>query len=167
MPARKPTGAATRPATRMIGSSARIGCQPAYQRMRTTIPSPIPPKSGTIHTARARPPPRSRRLALPPPDGAGAWCRSCSVAVVAVNSGSPLARFLAGLDEELHECAELRRRERLRERLRHRVLREAGLDVRVRVHDRLPDERGERLVRLLRVRDELVEVGPDRPGRVR
>src|SRR5205814_5758217 len=95
MPARKPTGAATSAATSTIGSVRRIGCQPAAQRMSTTIPNPIAPKSGVIHRARTRPPPRSSRRQRPPPVGLGAWWTSCAVAVLVLKVGSPLrARLL-------------------------------------------------------------------------
>src|SRR5205807_4298388 len=165
MPARKPIGAVTSAETRTSGCVSMMGCQWAAQRMTTTSPKPNPAKSRVIHAARKNPARKSRRQ--PPLVGVGAWWRSWPVAVV-VNAGSSLrARVLGRLDEEGHERVELRLRNRLPERLGHHALRVAGLDVRVRVDDRLVDERLERLVRLLRVHDELVEIRPDGAGRVR
>src|SRR5215467_11368928 len=162
MPARKPIGAATSAETRTSGSVRRIGCQPAPQRTSTTIPKPIPPKRTNIQAPRRSPGPRNSRR-TPPPVGLGAWWISWAVAVVIFSlvSGSLATRFLGRLDEERHERVELLLREQMPEVLRHEVLRVTGLNVRIRVDDRLVDERLERLVRLLRVRDELVEVRPD------
>src|SRR5262249_58832723 len=69
--------------------------------------------------------------------------------------------FLGRLDEERDQRVELFLREQLAEVRRHEVLRIAGLDVFLRIHDRLADERGERLLRLPCVLDELVEIRPD------
>src|SRR5215471_18955843 len=146
MPARKPIGAVTRPATRTMASVRRIGCQPAPQRMSTTIPKPIAPNSGVIQSARRRPARVSRRQ---PPPAAGGACWTSWVAAVVVTFWSSLLRLLARLDQEPHQGVQLRLRERLAEVRRHEVLGIPRLDVRIRVDDRLVDERGERLVRLL------------------
>src|ERR1700744_2774765 len=111
MPARKPSGAATSAAMSTIGSVRRIGCQPAPQRMRTTIPSPIQPKRTTIHAPRRRPALYSSRQ---PPVGLGAWWTSWAVAAVVVTCCSFLpahpfliaylfTRLLGRLHEERHE----------------------------------------------------------------
>src|SRR6476646_11894571 len=158
MPARKPIGAETSAETRTSGCGSMIGCQSAAQRTRTTSPKPKPANRRVIQNARIHPAPRRCRRHLPWV-GLGAWWTSWPVTVV-VTLGSSLL-LLGGLDEELPEGVELRLRARLPERLRHHALRVAGLHVGVRVDDRLVDESGERLLRLLRVRDEVVEVRPD------
>src|SRR4051812_19968035 len=142
MPERKPTGAATSSETSTSGCQLRIGCQPPPQRASTTRPKPMPPKRAVIHAARIQPA-RSRYLTSP---------------------GSPL---FARADQILDECVELLLRERLAEGLRHDVLRVALLHVDVRIGDRRAHECIERLVRLLRVRRELVEVGAGRRRRSR
>src|SRR4051812_9965729 len=166
MPARKPTGAVTSAETSTSGSVRRIGCQLAPQRMRTTIPKPIPPKRTNIQAPRRSPGPRSSRRQ--PPVGLGACWRSWAAAVVVTLRSFLLlvTRFLRRLDEERDEGVELRLRQRLPECPRHDVLLVAGLGVGVRVDDRLVDERPERLVRRLCVRDEVVEVRPDLARRV-
>src|SRR5436853_7534977 len=103
----------------------------------------------------------------PPPVAGGAWWVSCAVSAVVTPDSPLLAGLLTRLDEERHEPVELRLRDARPERGRHDALRIAGLDVRLRVDDRLADERGERLVRLLRVGDELVEVRADRARSLR
>src|SRR5215831_9800782 len=143
MPARKPIGAETRAETRTSGSVRRIGCQPAPQRMRTTIPKPIAPKRTNIQAPRRSPGPRSRPRSGWAPDGRRGRLRSSS------RAGHPfllVTCFLGRLNEERHERIELLLREQLPEVLRHDVLRVAGLNVRIRVDDRLANERVERLV---------------------
>src|SRR2546421_4382834 len=71
------------------------------------------------------------------------------------------------LRQILHKRVELLLRKRLPERRRHDALREALLDVGVRVDDRLADERVERLSGPLRLGGELVEVRADLAGCVR
>src|SRR5438552_5002236 len=166
MPARKPIGAVPRAGARTRASVSMIGCQWAAQRTTTTSPKPKPANRRVIHAPRRSPAPRrSRRRRLL--GGDGAWWRSWLVSAVVVTRGSSLlAGLLTRLDEERHQRGELRLRQRRPERLRHDALRIPGLNVRVRVDDRLVDERGERLVRLLRVRDELVQIRPDRPRRL-
>src|SRR3954466_181971 len=154
MPARKPIGAETSAETRTSGCVSMIGSQSAAQRTRTTSPKPKPANRRVIQNARTHPAPRRCRR-HPLPVGLGAWWTSWAVAVVVTLRSSLL--LLGGLDEERHEGVELRLGERLPERLRHDAFRVTGLHVCVWVDDRLADERGERLVRLVRVRDELVE----------
>src|SRR5437667_81275 len=100
----------------------------------------MPPKRQAIQAARIQPAPRSSRLALPR-GGAGA-CTSWSAVTAVTSSDSPL---LARLDQVLDERVQLRLRQRRAEGLRHHVLRVSRLDVGVRVDDRLPRERLERL----------------------
>src|ERR1700751_5030826 len=125
------------------------------------MPKPIQPKRTNIQAPRRSPGPRRSRRT--PPVGLGACWRSWAAAV-SVKLGSSLL-CLGRLGEERHECVELCLRQELPEVLRHYALRIAGLDVRLRIHDRLVDEPLERLFRLLRVRDELVEVRADRASR--
>src|ERR1700756_5209259 len=152
MPARNPIGAETSAATRTMGSVRRSGCQPAPQRMRTVIPKPIQPKRTNIHAPRRSPGPSSSRRTPPVGPVAAVVVKLCS---------SLLTGLLSGLHEERDEPVELRLRDPLAEVLGHDALRIARLDVGVRVDDRLVNERLERLLRLLRERHELVEVGPD------
>src|SRR5947209_19560536 len=67
----------------------------------------------------------------------------------------------------IYEGVELLLRDRLAEGRGHDVLRVAGRDVCVRVGDRRPDERRERLLRALRLGRQLVEVRADLAGRAR
>src|SRR5579884_4427466 len=159
MPARNPTGAATRSETSTTGSVFSSGCQPPHQRKATTIPRPIAPKSGVIQNARTNPPPSRWRRHGPCCGGATGACCSCST-VVAV-TGPPYPSLTR--DQIVHERVELRLRHR-RERLRHQVA-EARLDVGARIDDRGMDERRQRLLRLPGVLCELVQVGADLPRR--
>src|SRR3954469_16905067 len=122
MPERKPIGAETGAETGTTGPVRGTGVQPAPQRMRTTIPKPIPPKRTNIQAPRRSPGPRSSRRQ--PPVGLGACWRSWAVAVVVTLRSFLLlvTRFLRRLDEERDEGAELRLRQRLPERPRHDVL---------------------------------------------
>src|SRR6516225_4241473 len=137
MPARNPSGAATSPETRMTGASSRMGCQPNQARSPTTIPKPIAPNRQVIQAARIQPG-LVRRRSRPPLGGAGACTSFTATAVTCFDS--PL---LARAYEELNERVQLHLRERGAEVRRHHVLRVPGLDVLVRIDDRLVDERFE------------------------
>ena len=111
-----------------------------------------------IHGTRSQPGARSRRQPL---GRRRAPARGLAVLVDGRSLRSLLAprrrgRLTSGVELRLGQA---------RERRRHHALRVARLDVGVRVHDRLPDERLERLARLLRLGRELIEVGADLPGR--
>src|SRR3954447_19563230 len=105
MPPRKPTGAETSSATRMIGCTSSSGCQFPHQRSTTTMPKPIAPKRGVIQSARIQPAPSSSRRVVT----------------------SPVSPLLARVDQILDERVELILRQ-ARER-RHDVLRKALLYV--------------------------------------
>src|SRR6478609_3947464 len=98
----------------------------------------------------------------PPPVEPGAWCVSWAAAVVVTPESSLRTPLLfSRLDEERDERAEVALRDRRAEVGGHQAFRVSGLHVGARIDDRLLHERRERLLRLLRVRHELVEVRPD------
>ena len=158
MPARKPIGAATRNETSTIGCQSQIGCQLPHQRSTSTMPSPIAAKKSVIQAARIQPAPSRSRRAVPCWTG-GAPCTSWS-AEIAVTSSHPFLLDWIRYWTSASSCAF--------GRLANGGMTffgKPGCDVRVRVGDRRADELLERLLRLLRPLRQLVEVGPDLPGR--
>ena len=127
MPTRNPSGAVTSWTVR-ITCPFQIGCQSASQRMRPGMAKPMPMKIGVTQRTRSQPGPGPAVDAGRAAGGA-AWC------VVGVcDVGHDACRQI------LHEVVELLRRRAVRRRCRRHRVRVAGLDVGVRLHDRLADE---------------------------